>query len=257
MTDGRGRLAGRRALVTGGARGIGRAIAVALAREGADVVVNYRGHKDEAEQVVAEIRKLGRRSRAVQGDVAVRAEVERVVAEAVAELASLDLLVSNAGVLRRTPFLQIEESEWDWVLDTNLKGAFLVGQAVARHMVERGISGAIVNVSSVNQRLAAVNLAHYTVSKAGVGMLTQAMALELAEHGIRVNAVCPGLIETDINRDAIARPEFREARLPRIPLKVIGTPEDITGTVILLASNEEARLMTGATVFVDGGVTIA
>ena len=139
----------------------------------------------------------------------------------------IDLLVNNAGVLKRTPFLELDEAEWDWVLDINLKGYFLVGQAVARRMAARGAGGAIVNVSSAGQAVAAPSLAHYCVSKAGVEMLTKQMALELAPHRIRVNAISPGLIETDMNREDIADPAFRERRMARIPLKEIGAPEDL------------------------------
>lgn len=250
------RLEGRRALVTGGSRGIGRGIALGLAREGADVVVNYRSDRAAALDTVAAIEALGRRSVAVEADTAVKVHADRLVADAVAALGAIDLLVNNAGVLKRTPFLEIEEAEWDWMLGTNLKGYFLVGQAVARHMVERRIAGAIVNTSSSGQAGAAPNLTHYGVAKAGVAMLTRSMALELAQWKIRVNAVCPGLIETDLNRRDIADPEFRERRLARIPLREIGTPEDVAGAVVFLAADGEARLVTGVSLFVDGGATI-
>ena len=171
-------------------------------------------------------------------------------------LGGLDILVNNAGILNRTPFLEIDEEEWDAIQGVNLKGYFLVGQAVARRMVEAGTAGALVNVSSAGQAVAAPNLTHYCVSKAGVEMLTKQMALELAPHGIRVNAIAPGLIETDLNRADIARHEFRERRLARIPLGEIGVPDDVVGAVVYLASNEEARLVTGASLFVDAGQTI-
>jgi glucose 1-dehydrogenase len=250
------RLPGRRALVTGGSRSIGRGLALGLAREGADVVVNYRSDREAAERTAGEVRALGRRAAVVQGDTSVRAEVERLLESAVGALGGLDLLVNNAGVLRRTPFLEIPESEWDEILDTNLKGYFLVGQAVARHMVDRQVAGAIVNVSSAGQLVAAPNLTHYCAAKAGVEMLTKQMALELAPYRIRVNAVCPGLIETDLNRKDIADPAFRERRLARIPLREIGTPDDVVGAVVYLASSEEARLVTGASLFIDAGQTI-
>ena len=250
------RLQGKRALVTGGSRGIGRAIALGLAREGADVAVNYRQSRRDAESAVRDIEQTGRRAVALQGSTSSRSDVERFIAEAYDFLGGLDVLVNNAGILKRTPFLEIGEEEWDAILDVNLKGYFLVGQAVARRMVEAGTQGAIVNVSSAGQAVAAPNLAHYCVSKAGVEMLTREMALELATHNIRVNAVAPGLIETDINRADIAQDVFREGRLARIPLGLIGAPDDVVGAVVFLASNDEARLMTGASVFVDGGQTI-
>jgi NAD(P)-dependent dehydrogenase (short-subunit alcohol dehydrogenase family) len=250
------RLLKRKALVTGGSRSIGRAIAIALAKEGCDVVVNFKTHRAAADEVVKAIEGLGRRSRAVAGSTDARTDVERFVAEADQFLDGVDLLVNNAGILIRTPFLRISEEEWDRILDTNLKGYFLVGQAVARGMVDRRIEGAIVNVSSAGQLVAAPNLTHYCTAKAGIEMLTKQMALELAPHRIRVNAVAPGLIETDLNRGDIADPAFREKRLARIPLKEIGVPEDVTAAVVFLASNEEARLVTGASVFIDGGQTI-
>ncbi len=250
------KLAGKVALVTGGGRGNGRAIALGMAREGADVAVGYVSHAAEAQAAAEEIAGLNRRAIIVEADTADAAAVARMVERVVAEFGRIDILVNNAGVLRRTPFLEIGEEEWDYILDTNLKGCFLVGQAVARRMVEAGGGGHIINVSSGNQFTAGVNVAHYCVSKAGVGMLTKAMALELAPHDIRVNAIAPGLIETDMNRHDIARPEFREGRLARVPLGLIGRPEDLVPVAVLLAS-DDARLITGATFSVDGGSTVS
>ena len=250
------RLEGKRALVTGGSRSIGRGIALGLAHEGADVAVNYRRSREDAESAVREIEAMGRRAIAVRGSTDSRPEVERFVGEADEFLGGLDILVNNAGILKRTPFLEIDEEEWDAIQSVNLKGYFLVGQAVGRRMVEAGAAGAIVNVSSAGQAVAAPNLTHYCVSKAGVEMLTKQMALELAPHGIRVNAIAPGLIETDLNRADIAQDEFRERRLARIPLGRIGVPDDVVGAVVYLASNDEARLVTGASLFIDAGQTI-
>jgi glucose 1-dehydrogenase len=250
------RLAGKIALVTGGGRGNGRAIALGLAREGADVAIGYASHEASAREVAGEVVALGRRAIVVQGDVAVPGMAARIVAETVAAFGRIDVLVNNAGVLKRTPFLDITEEEWDWVLDTNLKGCFLVGQAVARQLVAQGGGGYIINVTSLNQFNAGTNVAHYCASKAGLGMLTKTMALELAPHDIRVNALAPGLIETDMNRHDIARSEFREGRLARIPLKLIGRPDDLVAIAVLLAS-DDARLITGATFSVDGGAGIS
>ncbi len=250
------RLEGRRVLVTGGSRSIGRGIALGLAREGADVAVNFRSSREDADSAVRQIEEMGRRAVAVQGSTDSTSDVARFVGEAHEFLGGIDLLVNNAGILKRTALLDISEEEWDSILDVNLKGYFLVGQAVARGMVEDGTHGAIVNVSSAGQKVAAPNLTHYCVAKAGVEMLTKQMALELAPHKIRVNSIAPGLIETDLNRADIARDDFRERRLARIPLKEIGVPEDLVGAVVFLASNEEARLVTGASVFIDAGQTI-
>lgn len=250
------KLHGMVALVTGGGRGNGRAIALGLAREGADVAIGYGSDAAAATAVADEIAALGRRAIVVAGDTADPQTATTLVAATVAAFGRIDLLVNNAGILRRTPFLEIAAEEWDQILDTNLKGFFLIGQAVARQMVSQGGGGKIINISSLNQFNAGLNVAHYAVSKAGVGMLTKAMALELAPYDIRVNAIAPGLIETDMNRRDIARDEFREGRLARIPLKLIGRPDDLVGIAVLLAS-DDARLITGATFSVDGGAGIS
>ena len=164
--------------------------------------------------------------------------------------------MNNAAILKRTPFLEITEEEWDQIIDVNLKGYFLVGQSVARQMAKRR-SGTIINISSASQELAGINLAHYCTAKGGVRMLTRQMALELAPYNIRVNAIAPGLIETDLNRKDLAQPEFRRYRLGMIPLQLIGTPDDVAAAAVFLASDEESRLATGSTVFRDGGQTIA
>jgi len=242
------------ALVTGGSRGIGRACALALAREGADVAITYVRNVDDADEVVRRIVGHGRRSKAYRADSSRSKEVEQMVESLLSDFGKIDILLNNAGVLRRTPFLDITEKEWDWILAINLKGYFIVGQRVAKHMVARG-SGVIINMSSAGQELAAPNLAHYCTSKAGVAMLTKQMALELAPHNIRVNSVAPGLIETDMNRKDIANPEFRERRMARIPLKMIGTPEDVARAVVFLAS-EDSKLSTGQTLFLDAGANI-
>ena len=248
------RLAEKVALVTGGSRGMGRAIALGFAREGADVAVNYRSHEDEALSAVKEVQKLGRRAIAVRADVASAGEVRAMVDRVIQEFGRIDILVNNAGILRRAPFLEITEAEWDSILDTNLKGCFLVTQAVAREMVKRQ-SGVIINMSSIGQQVAGPNVAHYNTSKGGVAQLTRQAALELVDYGIRVNAICPGLIETDMNRQDIAQDEFRAKRLAGIPMKVIGKPEDVVGAALFLAS-DESRLVTGTHLFVDAGVTM-
>ena len=248
------RLAEKVALVTGGSRGMGRAIALGFAREGADVAVNYRSHEGEALSAVKEIQALGRRAIAVKADVGRGGEVAAMVDRVIQTLGRIDILVNNAGIMKRTPLLEISEAEWDAILDTNLKGCFLVTQAVAREMVKRR-SGVIINMSSIGQQVAARNMTHYNTSKGGIAQLTRQAALELVDHGIRVNALCPGLIETDMNRQDIAQEEFRATRLAGIPMKVIGTPEDVVGPALFLAS-DESRLVTGTHLFVDAGLTM-
>ena len=249
------RLKDKVALVTGGSRSIGRAIALGFAREGADVAVNYVHNEEAAADAVARIQAFGRRALHARADTSRRLEVEAMVVAVLKTFGRIDILVNNAAILKRTPFLEISEEEWDHVLDVNLKGYFLVGQAVAREMVKRR-SGVIINMSSASQELAGINLTHYCTAKGGVRLLTRQMALELAQYNIRVNAIAPGLIETDLNRQDLTSQEFREYRLSRIPLKVIGTPEDVVGAAVFLAS-AESGLATGSTIFLDAGQTIA
>jgi glucose 1-dehydrogenase len=246
---------GKTVLVTGGSRGIGRACVLAFAKSGAKVAINYKRNEEEALKVLEAARETSS-SQIFKADTSSREQVNSMISDVVKYFGRIDILVNNAGVLSRAPFLEITESEWDWVIDVNLKGYFLVSQAVAKQMVEQNTGGAIVNISSNNQERAGALLAHYNVSKAGVAMLTKSMANELAPYRIRVNNVAPGLTETDINRKDISNKDWREARLARIPLKVVAKPNDITGAVLFLAS-DDAKLMTGSTVWVDAGATIS
>jgi L-rhamnose 1-dehydrogenase len=248
-------LTGRRAIITGGGRGIGRAITLGLARNGADVAVVYRQGADAAESTVAEAATHGVRAIAVQADTSDAASARALVERVVAELGGVEILVNNAGVLSRFSFLDLPEDEWRRIMSTNLDGCFLVGQAVARQMVAAGTRGAIVNVTSVNQTIVAPNVAHYVVSKAGALALTRQMAFELAPYGIRVNAVAPGLTETDINRRDLADPAFRAMRLGRIPLHTLVEPDDHANAVLYLVS-DAARYVTGECIAADGGATL-
>jgi NAD(P)-dependent dehydrogenase (short-subunit alcohol dehydrogenase family) len=249
------KLVGRIALVTGGSRSIGRAVALGLAREGADVAVNYLSRVEAAESAVREIEALGRRAIAVAADTSQQAQVRAMVGEVTTRLGAIDILVSNAGVQKRVHFLDLAEADWNWMLNVNLKGCFLVGQAVAAAMKPRGY-GKIINVSSVAARAPAMRMTAYCVSKAGVTMLTKCMALELAQYGIRVNALAPGLTLTDINRKDLEDEAFLKARLQRIPLGKVGAPEDLVGAAVFLASSD-SDMMTGMTLQVDGGAGIA
>jgi NAD(P)-dependent dehydrogenase (short-subunit alcohol dehydrogenase family) len=249
------RLKDKVALVTGGSRSIGRAIALGFAREGADVAVNYEQHATAAEEVAQEIRRLGRRAITVQADVADSAQVRAMVEETLAAFGRIDILMHNAGIVRRVPFLEVTEEVLDRVIDVDLKGVFLTCQAVAAHWVKEGRRGVIVTTSSVSSEMAQPNLTVYQAAKAGVYMLTRGMALELAKHGIRVNAIEPGLIETDLNRARLADPEIRKDRLASIPMGRLGSPEDLVGAAVYLASDDSAYA-TGSAVRVDGGQTI-
>lgn len=250
-----GVLAGRKALVTGGSRGIGRAISLALGEAGAAVVVNYRRDAQAAAAVVSKLEAMGRQAMAVQADVSVPDEARRLVAEAAERLSGLDIVVCNAGILKRQPVLEIEPADWQTILDTNLGGVFWTAQAAGRYMAVHG-GGSIINLSSAGGLAPSINLCHYCVAKAGVSMVTKSLALELARYNVRVNELNPGLIETDLNRADIARAEFRDARLSRIPLGIVGKPEDVAGAVVFLAS-PQAALITGHGIVIDGGARIS
>jgi NAD(P)-dependent dehydrogenase (short-subunit alcohol dehydrogenase family) len=245
---------GRVALVTGAQQGIGRATAVALGRAGADVALNYLDDRAATERAAEEIRGLGRRALVVQGDVSRAAAVESMVAAVGRGLGVPDILVNNAGVYPRSPFLELAEREWDLVLGVNLKGSFLCAQAVARALVAAGRRGAIVNIASQAIRGAPLGV-HYTASKGGVVAMTRAMALALAPHGIRVNAVAPGTTDT-----AQPRYEHSEAAMAEIsravPLGHMAAPEDIADVIVFLAS-DAARHITGETVHANGGSYMA
>ena len=247
-------LEGRRALVTGAQQGIGRATAIALARAGADIAVNWLDNRAAAEDVSMEIRALGRKAVLVHGSVASSSEVVRMVEQADAALGGLDTLVNNAGVFPRSAFLELSEAEWDLVHSVNLKGSFLVAQSVARRMVEAGRKGAIVNLSSSSVRGHVLGV-HYAASKAGVIGLTRAMALALAPHGIRVNAIAPGLTDTAQPRYQFSEAEMAEqSRL--VPLGAMAQPTDIADIAVFLAS-ARSRFMTGEVVHANGGLYMA
>jgi len=243
------------ALVTGGSRSIGREIALGFAREGADVAVNYVSHTKDAQSAVQEIESLGRRALAVKADISKREEVVKMVNEVWEALGPIDILVNNAGVQKRVFFLDLKEADWDWILGVNLKGYYLVGQAVAARMKTRGW-GKIINITSEAAGIATQRMTAYCVSKAGIAMLTKCMALELAAYGIRVNALAPGLTRTDINRKDLENEHFLQMRLARIPLGRVMTPEDLVGAALFLASSE-STMATGVTVQVDGGRSIS
>jgi NAD(P)-dependent dehydrogenase (short-subunit alcohol dehydrogenase family) len=248
------RLEGKRALVTGAQQGIGRAAVIALARQGADVAINWVEGQAAATQLAEEVRELRRRAVTVQGDVSRSADVARFVEEAHRDLGGIDILINNAGVFPRSPFLELTEAEWDHVLDVNLKGSFLVAQSVARKMVADGIRGAIVNISSSSVRGHVLGV-HYSASKNGIIGITRSMALALAPHGIRVNALAPGITDTAQPRYQFSEAEMAEqSRL--VPLGSMADPSDIASILVFLAS-DDARFMTGEVVHANGGLYMA
>ncbi|PYN41672.1 MAG: beta-ketoacyl-ACP reductase [Candidatus Rokuibacteriota bacterium] len=244
------RLRGKIALVTGAQQGIGRGIALAFAREGADIAVNYLDDRVEAEKVLREVCATGQRAVLVQADVARPTDAQTMVEQVLSALGGLDVLVNNAGVYPRVPFLEMRETDWDLVLDVNLKGGFFCAQAAARAMVAAGRRGSIINMASQAIR-GAVRGVHYSASKGGVVAMTRATALELAPHGIRVNAIAPGL--TDTAQPRYGNNEEELAAMARaVPLGRMAQPDDIAAVAVFLAS-DDARHVTGQTVHVNGG----
>lgn len=243
-------LEGKVALVTGASRGIGRAIALELAKAGADVAVNYAGSEQAAEEVVQAIEALGRRAVKLQADVGNAEQAENLVSSVIEAFGRIDILVNNAGITRDNLIMRMKEEEFDQVIHTNLKGVFNCVKAVTRPMMKQR-SGRIINISSVVGAVGNPGQANYVAAKAGVIGLTKAAAKELASRGITVNAVAPGFIDTDMTGKLSE--EQRAALLPQIPLARMGQPEEIARTVRFLAS-DDASYMTGQTLHVDGGM---
>jgi NAD(P)-dependent dehydrogenase (short-subunit alcohol dehydrogenase family) len=242
------RLTDRVAIVTGAARGIGLAIAKRFADEGATVVM-----ADVAAATLSEAAAAVPGATTVVAAVSLKADVARVVEAAAACTGRIDILVNNAGITHACDFLDLTEADFDRVLGVNLKSMFLCGQAVAHHMVARGVRGAVVNLSSVNAVLAIANQVPYTVSKGGVNQLTKVMALALAPHGIRVNGIGPGTIATEMARAAVlGSDEGRRRILSRTPLGRLGEPEEVAAIAAFLAS-DDASYLTGQTIYPDGG----
>lgn len=245
------RLKERIAVITGAARGNGRAIAEAYAREGASVVIADI-MEEAARQTAAELAQAtGQRVVGKHLDVTNATEVNELATWAVREFGRVDILVNNAGVIGRYDFLEITEAEWDRVLDINLKGTFLCGQAFARRMKEQG-GGVIINIASVNAESVNPTTVHYCTSKGGVRTLTKAMALALVKANIRVNAIGPGPIYTELSKDRLDDPQSLAATLAHIPMGRVGQPSDLAGAAVFLASDESAYI-TGITLYVDGG----
>ena len=245
-------LAGKRAIVTGGSRGIGRAVVLELARRGADVVFSYAGNAEAAERTRAEAEELGARSVAVKADVTSAEAATSMVDAAKEELGGVDILVNNAGITRDKLCARMKDEDFDQVIACNLRGAFLMTRAVLRPMM-RQRSGAIVNMSSVVGIRGNAGQANYAASKAGLIGLTKSVAREVARSGIRVNAVAPGFIATDMTA---AMPEAaREAAVAQVPAGDLGTPEDVARAVAFLAS-DGAGYITGQVLAVDGGMSM-
>ncbi len=243
-------LADKVAIVTGAGRGIGKAVALALAAQGAKVVVNYSRSADAAQEVVNAIAGFGGEAIAVQADVAVAAQVDALLTQTKEKFGRVDILVNNAGITRDKLILRMSEEDWDSVLDTNLKGAFLCCKAVAPIFVKQR-AGIIVNIGSVNGLVGAPGQSNYSASKAGLIGLTKSLAKELGGRNVRVNAVAPGFIETEMTGGL--KDDFKETVIKQIPLARLGSANDVAGVVVFLCSDAAAYIQ-GEVITVDGGL---
>jgi NAD(P)-dependent dehydrogenase (short-subunit alcohol dehydrogenase family) len=243
-------LQGKTALVTGGGRGVGKGIALALARAGCDVAVNYTSGSSAAEETVSEILAFGRNAFSVRANVGLRAEVEEMFATVMGRFDRLDILVNNAGVQTWKGLLDLTENEWDFVIDTNLKGCFLCTQLAGRQMKKQG-GGSIVNIGSGCNKVAFPQLSSYTASKGGIEMFTRVAAVELGPHGIRVNCIAPGAIE--IERTKLEAPDYGATWGAITPIGRVGTPEDVGNAVVFFAGSDSS-FVSGQTLWVDGAL---
>lgn len=255
-------LKGQPALVTGANSGIGRAVALALGRAGAEVVVNYVKGAEVAEAVAAEIRQGGQRAIAIQADVSREDEVEAMFQRAVREFGTLHIVVCNAGLQRDAPFHQMTMAQWDAVIGVNLTGQFLCARAAVREFLRRGVvegvstaAGKVICMSSVHETIPWAGHANYAASKGGVMMLMKSLAQEVAPARIRVNAIAPGAIRTPINEPAWSTPQAYDELMKLVPYKRIGEPEDVAQAAVWLAS-DASDYVTGTSLYVDGGMTL-
>jgi len=245
-------LKGKTAVVTGGSRGIGRSIALELAAKGANVVVNYTSRYEAALSVVREIEEFGVSGMAVKADVSKAEEVENLVNEVLNKFGGIDILINNAGITRDNLIIRMTEQEFDEVINTNLKGAFICTKAVSRVMIKQK-SGKIINVSSIVGIIGNAGQSNYAAAKAGLIGFTKSMAKELAKRGINVNAVAPGFIQTDMT--SVLTDKVKEELINSIPQKRIGMPEDVAKAVLFLAS-EYSDYITGQVIHIDGGMVM-
>jgi glucose 1-dehydrogenase len=247
------KLNGRNALVTGSDQGIGRSVALELAAEGANVVINYRHNQKGAEETRAEIEKRGGKSSVIQADVGKSREAIKLVADSIAALGSLDILVNNAGMEKRAPALDLTEEDYQAVIAVDLTAPLFLSQEFARHCRDSKHGGRIVNISSVHEELPFPHFTPYCMAKGGLKMMMRNLAIELAPLGITVNNIAPGAIETPINRKLMEDPKLLGALLQNIPLGRLGQPPDVAHAAVFLVS-DDASYITGTTLFVDGGL---
>lgn len=250
-----GRLSGKVAIVTGSSSGIGQSIAIRLASEGANIVIDYRNHAEGAEETKKQVEATGSRGIIVQADVSRLSDVQRLVDQAWQQLGSCDVLVNNAGVEKSADFWDVTEQDYDTVLDVNLKGPFFLTQAFVRRLRDAKRPGRIVNISSVHEDMAFPHFSTYCVSKGGVRMFTRNLAVELGPLGITINNIAPGAIATPINKKLLDDKPKLDALLKNIPLGRMGSPEEVATLTAFLAS-DDAAYITGSTYTIDGGLTV-
>jgi glucose 1-dehydrogenase len=256
------KLKGQTALVTGANSGIGKAVAIALGNEGANVAVNYVSKPETAEEVVNQIKNNGGNAIALQADVSKEDDVLKMFQELYKAFGTIDILVNNAGLQKDSPFIDMSLADWQKVIDINLTGQFLCSREAAREFIKRGVvpekskaAGKIICMSSVHERIPWAGHVNYATSKGGINMLMQSMAQELAKHKIRVNSIGPGAIQTPINKQAWETQEALDNLMKLIPYNRIGQPEDV-GTLAAWLASDESDYITGTTIFIDGGMTL-
>ena len=247
------KLEGKRALVTGSDRGIGQAIVLRFAEEGADVAINYLKTPELAEETAAQVRKTGRKAVILQGDVSKTDQARALVRNATTELGPLDILINNAGIEKRASLLDITEEDYREVIDVNMSGPFFLTQEFARHVIGTRRQGKVINISSVHEELPFPHFTPYCMSKGGLKMMMRNLAVELGSCGITVNNIAPGAIETPMNKHLLSDPKLVGALLQNIPLGRVGKTSDVAGLAVYLASSD-ADYITGSTFFVDGGL---
>lgn len=249
------RLEGKIALITGASQGIGHGIAVGMAKEGANPIINYRSEADleGALAVKKEVEALGRKCVTIQADISKTSDISALVERSIKEMGGLDILVNNAGIEKRAPAWEVSEADYDVVLAVNLKGVFFVTQGCLKYWIAQKRPGKVINISSVHEELPFPHFSAYCMSKGGVKMMTRNLAIEVAPFGITVNSVAPGAIETPINRQLLNDKEKLAGLLDNIPLKRLGEPDDVSNAVVFLAS-PQSDYITGTTIFVDGGL---
>jgi len=247
------RLQGKTALVTGSSQGIGQGVAIRLAQEGANVIINYHSNPKGADDTLAQVKAAGSDGLSVQADLAHLDQIDSLIQQSVDKFGQIDILVNNAGLEKNAPFWQVTEADYDLVLEVNLKGVFFTTQAFVKHLMARNAPGRVINMSSVHEELPFPHFASYCASKGGLKMLCRDLAIELAPYNITVNNVAPGAIETPINTALLNDKAKLDALLSNIPLRRLGKPADVSGAVVYLASSD-ADYVTGTTLIVDGGL---